>query len=50
MEQAGVVPPVLMIDNNYLRDAQHDDYYLAFDSIKAGKNFGVDGLLTSAQT
>jgi len=40
---------VLMIDNDYVRDTQHDDYYLALDSIKAGNRFGVDGATTIAQ-
>ena len=41
---------VLMIDNDYVRDTQHDDYYLALDSIKAGNRFGVDGKATAATT
>lgn len=41
---------VLMIDNDYQRDTQHDDYYLAVDSIKAGNNFGVEGAPLAAQT
>ena len=40
---------VLMIDNDYQRDTQHDDYYLAVDSIKAGNDFGVDGAAMAAQ-
>lgn len=40
---------VLMIDNDYQRDVQHDDYYLAVDSIKAGNSFGVDGAPMAAQ-
>jgi hypothetical protein len=39
---------VLMIDNDYVRDAGHDDYYLVVDSIKAGNTFGVEGMSTSA--
>ncbi|MBK8475705.1 MAG: hypothetical protein IPL39_05180 [Opitutaceae bacterium] len=31
---------LLMIDNNLSSDVQHDDYYLALDSIKAGNRFG----------
>lgn len=41
---------VLMIDNDYVRDAQHDDYYLALDSIKAGNTFGVEGKASAAMT
>ncbi|MBK9218738.1 MAG: hypothetical protein IPL70_10095 [Uliginosibacterium sp.] len=39
---------VLMIDNDYERDAQHDDYYLSLDSVKAGNKFGVVGERTMA--
>lgn len=33
----------LMVDNDYLTDAQHDDYYVAVDSIKAGNRWGRPG-------
>jgi hypothetical protein len=33
----------LMIDNDYVRDGGHDDYYIATDSIKVGNKFGVTG-------
>ena len=33
----------LMVDNDYVREGQHDDYYLTLDSIKAGNTFGMDG-------
>jgi hypothetical protein len=39
---------VLMIDNDYERDTQHDDYYLSVDSVKAGNKFGVQGLAMAA--
>ncbi|MBN2234901.1 MAG: hypothetical protein JW706_07110, partial [Opitutales bacterium] len=31
----------LMIDNDYVNDGQHDDYYISNDSIKAGNRFGT---------
>ncbi len=33
----------LMVDNNYLTENSHDDYYLAVDSIKAGNRWGRAG-------
>ncbi len=39
---------LLMIDNDYERDTQHDDYYLSVDSVKAGNKFGVEGLPMAA--
>ncbi len=40
----------LMVDNDYLTDAQHDDYYIAVDSIKAGNRWGRTGTAGVATT
>ncbi|MBK8475706.1 MAG: hypothetical protein IPL39_05185 [Opitutaceae bacterium] len=40
----------LMVDNDYLTDAQHDDYYVAVDSIKAGNRWGRTGTTSTATT
>lgn len=39
---------ILMIDNDYEREIQHDDYYMTVDSIKAGNRFGVFGANAAA--
>ena len=33
----------LMVDNDYLTENSHDDYYIAIDSIKAGNRWGRAG-------
>ncbi len=40
----------LMVDNDYLTEAQHDDYYVALDSIKAGNRWGRTGTAGVATT